>query len=240
MLAGGSGPPLLVLHHSTGAFGWQPLHERLARSFQVMLPDMPGYSRSTLPEWARDPRDLAIVMLQLVAKLGLSDVTLVGLGFGGFVAAEMATMNSDRIARLVLVGAAGIKPPEGEILDQMLIDHADYMRLGFRSDRRFDQFFGDRDDTDVQSLWEFNRVMTARVCWKPYMFSRRLPHLITQVDVPTLVVWGERDRVVPISVGREYVRLMPNATLEVIKSAGHLVDYEEPVRLARLVANHAR
>lgn len=239
MLEAGSGPPLVVLHHSTGALGWRPLHEKLAETNRVILPDMPGYSRSTLPEWARDPRDLAILMLQLLRQQGLSDVTVVGLGFGGFIAAEMATMNTDILSRLVLVGAAGIKPPEGEILDQMLIDHAEYTRLGFRDAKTFDKFFGDLADTDVASLWEFNRVMTARVCWKPYMFSRRLPHLLPGVTVPTLLVWGEKDRVVPLSVAREYARLLPNAKLEVIKAAGHLVDLEEPEKLARLIQSHA-
>lgn len=240
ILEAGSGPPLLVLHHSTGALGWRPLHEKLAETNRVILPDMPGYSRSTLPEWARDPRDLAILMLQLLRKQGLRDVTLVGLGFGGFIAAEMATMNSDLIGRLVLVGAPGIKPPEGEILDQMLIDYGDYVRMGFRDEKTFQKFFPDLENSDVKSLWEFNRVMTARVCWKPYMFNRRLPPLLSGVDIPTLLVWGEKDRVVPLSIGREYARLLPNAKLEIVKSAGHLVDFEEPEKLARLIQSHAR
>jgi pimeloyl-ACP methyl ester carboxylesterase len=178
-------------------------------------------------------------MLQLLRQEELSDVTVVGLGFGGFIAAEMATMDSGVIGRLVLVGAAGIKPPEGEILDQMLIDHAEYMRQGFRDAKTFDKFFGDLDDTDVRSLWEFNRVMTARVCWKPYMFDRRLPHFLGGVKIPALQVWGEKDRVVPLSVGREYARLLPNAKLEIIKGAGHLVDFEEPDKLAALIQSHA-
>ena len=109
-LQGGSGDALLVLHHSTGNTGWLPVHEQLAASRQVLVPDLPGYGQSERPEWARDPRDIAILLHQMLDKLGHGAVPIVGLGFGGWIAAEMATMNQQRISSLVLVGAPGIQP----------------------------------------------------------------------------------------------------------------------------------
>ncbi len=126
VLRKGEGPPLLVLHDSLGNLGWLPLYERLASSFSVIVPDLPGYGKSDRPDWARSPRDLAILTLQLLDRLDVDGVTLVGIGFGGFVAAEMATMNQSRFDRLVLVGATGLHPREGEVLDQMLIGFAEY------------------------------------------------------------------------------------------------------------------
>ena len=99
ILRGGTGAPIVVLHHSTGNPGWSELHDRLAALGEVVAPDMPGYGQSARPDWAREPRDLAILLLQALDRLGLQDVTLVGLGFGGFVAAEMLTMNRSRIRR---------------------------------------------------------------------------------------------------------------------------------------------
>ena len=94
----GGGAPLLLLHHSTGHSGWMPLYERLAESFAVTVPDLPGYGHSERPDWAREPRDLAVMMQQSLDKLDLDGVTLVGLGFGGFIAAEMATLNHRRLS----------------------------------------------------------------------------------------------------------------------------------------------
>ena len=105
----GSGKPLVVLHHSISNHGWLPLYERLSRTFTVYVPDLPGFGESARPEWD-SVRDEAIQVQFMLDRLGLDRVTLVGFGFGGFLAAEMATMNQHRLERLVLVGAAGIQP----------------------------------------------------------------------------------------------------------------------------------
>ena len=256
----GAGAPLLLLHHSTGHHGWMALYERLAESFAVTVPDLPGYGQSERPDWAREPRDLAVMMQRVLDKLDLDGVTLVGLGFGGFIAAEMATLNDRRLSGLVLVGGAGIKPQQGEILDQMLIDHAEYVKAGFRDEAIFEQHFlteaeeiedaeaaDEADEADetkvvdpaVRDIWEFSRIMTARLTWSPYMHSRRLPHLLADVQTPTLLVWGEHDRVVPVDCARQYERALPDARLEIVADAGHAVDMEQPQALASLIAGHA-
>jgi pimeloyl-ACP methyl ester carboxylesterase len=237
-MRGGAGPLLLLLHHSTGNVGWTPFHARLAAEFDVVAPDLPGYGRSDLPEWAREPRDIAILMLQYLRRLSAEPVTLVGFGFGGWVAAEMATMHQGAIDHLVLCGTPGLKPEEGEILDQMVVDHAEYVRTGFRDEATATEHLGETIDPNLVALWQFNRVMTARVSWKPYMFNPRLAPLLAAVDTPTLVVHGGADRVVPLSVARQYARALPYATLEIIADAGHLVEIEEPDRVAELVRTH--
>src|SRR5262249_39474907 len=84
-LKGGAGAPVVVLHHSTGNPGWIPFYERLAERATVYVPDMPGYGQSARPEWAREPRDLGILLLQALTRLHIERVALVGLGLGGFV-----------------------------------------------------------------------------------------------------------------------------------------------------------
>ncbi len=238
VLQGGNGDPVVVLHHSTGNVGWIPFFEHLAERFSVTIPDMPGYGQSERPEWAREPRDLAILLNELLDRLELDQVTLVGLGFGGFVAAEMATMNQKRLKRLVLVGSAGLQPETGEIVDQMMVDFHEYVRAGFRSDEAYERVFGTELDKSVKELWDFSREMTARLTWKPYMFNRRLQHTLREVRVPTLLVWGSEDRIVPPECADQFARILPNSRLEMIEGAGHLVEYEEPERIASLVANH--
>ena len=239
LLDGGRGEPLVVLHHSTGNPGWLPFHEQLAASFHVFVPDMPGYGQSERPEWARDARDLAILVNQLIDKLDLGRITLVGTGFGGFVAAELASMNQGRLKALVLIGAAGIQPEEGEILDQMLTDYKDYIEAGFRDAAAYEAALGDDAAGQFKELWDFSREMTARVTWKPYMFNRRLPPLLAEVKTPTLVIWGTEDRIVPPICGAQYARALANARLVQVQGAGHLVEMEEPERVAELIRSHA-
>ena len=237
-LQGGSGDPVLVLHHSIGNHGWLPAYEALAATRQVLVPDLPGYGQSERPEWARETRDIAILVLQMLDKLGLGPTPVVGLGFGGWIAAEMATMNQQRISGLVLVGAPGIQPDEGEILDQMLIDYDEYVRAGFSNEESFHAEFGEDPAPEVRELWDFSREMTARLTWKPYMFNRRLPHLLQEVKTPTLLVRGADDGVVPLAVAQAYAAALPNASIEVVADCGHMVDMEQPERLAELVAAH--
>jgi pimeloyl-ACP methyl ester carboxylesterase len=238
LLQDGTGDSVVVLHHSTGNPGWIPFFERLAESHFLTVPDMPGYGQSERPDWARDARDLAILLNQALDKLSMDPVSLVGLGFGGFVAAEMASMNQGRLNSLVLVGAAGLQPPEGEILDQMLIDFPEYVRAGFRDDAAFERIFGAEPEPPIKELWDFSREMTARLTWKPYMFNRRLQHTLREVRTPALIIWGSQDRVVPPSCARRYGEILPNARVEMVAGAGHLVEYEDPERVAQLIANH--
>ncbi len=240
LLRGGSGDSLVVLHHSTGNPGWIPFYERLAETFCVEVPDLPGFGQSERPAWARDPRDLAIQTGHLLDRLGLEDVCLVGLGFGGFVAAELACMNASRLSSLVLIGAAGLQPESGEIADQMLMGHGDYFKAGFRDEASYEQHFGDEMAAEFRELWDLSREMTARVTWKPYMFSRRLPFLLQDVATPTLLIWGTEDRIVPPICGEQYSRALPNAELALVEGAGHLVELEEPANVAAKIAVHAQ
>lgn len=240
LLAGGTGTPAVILHHSWGSPGWLPFHDELASGHQVLVPDMPGWGGSERPVWAREPRDIAIIVGHLLAALELEGVTLVGLGFGGYVAAELATMNPSRLNALVLVGAAGLQPEDGEILDQMMLSHRKYIEESFRDESFYTDYVGEEPPEDVRDLWDLSREMTARVAWKPYMFNRRLAPLLGDMRVPTLLVWGEKDKVVPLACAKQFEAAIPNATLTVLYGAGHVVELEEPQQLASLIADFPR
>ncbi len=238
---GGRGGALVILHDDVGSPGWLPFYEELARHFTVYVPSHPGYGksdrpdRSQRPRWMRDVRDMAIVHSLLLRALGLDRVHVVGLGFGGWVAAEMATMCQPQFERMVLVGAMGVQPPEGEIVDQFLLDGEEYARLGIRDQGRFDELYGNQPDVDQKETWEINREMTARIAWKPFMYNPPLSVLLQGVETPTLVVWGSEDKVVPLSCGRRYADALPNSRLHIVDLGGHCVDVDRPEELAELV-----
>jgi pimeloyl-ACP methyl ester carboxylesterase len=231
----GSGTPLLLLHHDIGTLENLPFYDALAQRFTVLIPSHPGYDRSERPAWMRNVRDVAVVHQWLISRLGLSDVSVVGLGFGGWIAAEMATMAPRAFKKLVLVGAMGIKPEHGDIADQALVSYIDYVRLGFSDQRVYDRLYGAETPTKTLEQWDLNREMTFRIAWKPYMYNASLPHLLGGVATPTLVVWGRKDRIVPLECGERYVKALPQARLEVIEGAGHFVEMEKPDELAKLV-----
>jgi pimeloyl-ACP methyl ester carboxylesterase len=231
----GKGRPVVVLHHETGTLDRLPFYDALAAQYDVLVPHHPGFSRSQRPEWMRSVRDIAVAYRGVLGTLGLKDTILVGLGFGGWIAAEMAGMAPADLSRLVLVGAMGIKPPQGDILDLAITGYIDYARAGFHDQKAFDRVYGAEPSADQLEMWDICREMSFRIAWKPYMYSQTLPHLLGAVKASALVVWGDDDKVVPVSAAKRYVAALPNARLEIVKSCGHCVDMEQPETLAKLV-----
>jgi len=230
----GSGRPVLVLHHDIGSPDRLPFYDALASRFDVLVPHHPGYGKSERPQWLRSVRDVAVIYQSLLAELGIERATLIGLGFGGWIAAEMATMAPREFHRLVLVGAMGLKPPDGDIFDQAIVSYIDYACAGFHDQQAFATVYGDVT-TDQLVEWDLCREMSFRIAWKPYMYNPTVPQLLGGVRAPALVVWGEDDKIVPRSAGERYADLLPNARLEIVRAAGHCVDMEQPEQLARLV-----
>ena len=227
VMQGGSGDAVVVLHHSTGNAGWIPFYEALAADYAVSAPDMPGYGQSERPAWARSPRDIASLVRRAVAKLGIDSYHLIGLGFGGWVAAELAAASDADLKSLTLIGAPGIQPDEGEIADVIFYEFEEYVKLGFSSDDAYAEVFGEAAAPELKELWDFSREMTARLTWKPWMFNRSLQHLISEVQTPALLLWGSEDRVVPVNVGELYDAALPNSTLDVRPGLGHLIELED-------------
>lgn len=235
---GGSGSPLFVIHHDIGVSEWTAFYDRLAEHFTVYLPDLPGYGRSTRPTWARNVRDMVALAGLTLDELELPTSSIVGLGFGGYLAAELATTAQARISKLTLVGAMGVKPEQGDIFDQFLVSHEDYVRAGFADERVFTEHFGDQADIEQLMVWDINREMTTRIGWKPYMHNMALPYLLPSVHTPTLLVWGSEDRIVPTNSAALYADRLPNARLEILQDAGHWLDLERPDDLAKLIVEH--
>ena len=138
----GRGRPVMVLHHETGTLDRLPFYDALAEQYDVLVPHHPGYSRSERPEWMRSVRDIAVIYRGLLSDLKVANAALVGLGFGGWIAAEMASMAPADLSHLVLVGAMGIKPPQGDILDLAVTGYIDYARAGFHDQKAFDRVYG--------------------------------------------------------------------------------------------------
>jgi pimeloyl-ACP methyl ester carboxylesterase len=230
----GKGAPVLVLHHDFGMPARSAFLDALAASHHVMVPNHPGWGQSQRPEWMRSVRDVAAMYRMLLPVLGVEKVAMVGLGFGGWIAAEMLTMAGNDVGGVVLVGAMGIKPSEGYILDQAIVSYIDYAQAAFHDTKAFTAVYGDVS-TDQLEEWDIAREMCFRIAWKPYMYSQTLPHLLKSVRTPALLVWGDNDKIVPPSAAGIFKASLAKARLEIVKGCGHAVGLEKPAELAKLV-----
>jgi pimeloyl-ACP methyl ester carboxylesterase len=238
LLRRGEGPAALVLPRDNGHAPRNRFMEGLASRHTVYSPRYPGFHDGGSAEawdWLGDVRDLAVVQLQFLRALGVDRVTLVGLGFGGWVAAEMASMGSSAFDALVLVAPMGIQPKRDYIYDQFLVSTEAYARRGFADQGAFERVYGPEPSFEQLEAWETDREMTSRLAWKPYMYHSSLPKLLSGVNCPTLVVWGDSDEVVPRECGEAYRAAIPSCRLEIVAGAGHAVDLDQPSALERVV-----
>lgn len=235
----GSGPPIVVLPGDQGHPPVNPFLDRLAAAGTVYYPWLAGFhgAHPEQWEWLTNVRDQAVVQRQLIDKLGLDRPRLVGLGFGGWIAAEIATVAAASLSALVLVAPMGIKPERGYIYDQFLVSTEHYAQTAFHDVRRYAEIYGAEASLEQLEAWETDREMTSRLAWKPYMYNTALPRLLSGVNLPALVVWGDDDQIVPRECAELYRQAIPQARLELIPDCGHAVDLDQPAALAKLVSD---
>ena len=238
---GGSGTPVLVIHGELGVPGWLESFAQLAEHHDVIVPSLPGYGRSTRPDWIMGVHDLAAWVTWFARDIDLrTPVNVIGCSLGGWVAAEIATVAPHFSNKMVLVGAMGIKPEQGEIFDYFLESGLTGLRRAFHRPEQsseFMRYWGKEWTPEETDLVEQHREMTCRIAWKPYMHSLTLRHLLPGISTPTLLVWGGEDAITPIECGEIYRRAVPRARLVVVENCGHMPEMEKPTELAGLIEN---
>jgi len=236
VMEAGSGSPTVILHHDIGTLDKLPFYEAMAVNSHVIIPTHPGWGlTSERPEWMRSIRDIAAMYRMHLAEQGVTKANLIGLGFGGWIAAEMMTMAPADTGKVVLVGAMGMQPKDAYILDMAIVGYLDYARAFFHDEAKFTDVYGEPDG-DMLEGFDICREMSFRTAWKPYMFSQTLPNLLQSATNETLVVWGDDDKVVPAECADLFCAALPNARKEVVAGCGHAVDMEKPDELAALAS----
>jgi pimeloyl-ACP methyl ester carboxylesterase len=236
---GGRGAPLLVLHSELGVPGWLRAYAELAERFTVYVPSLPGFGQSGRPDWIASVRDLAAWITWFVRELKLAQpLPVIGSSLGGWLAAEIATMNAGLFTKMVLVAPAGLQPEEGHVWDYFIHSNQEAFRQAFcqpSNAEEYARYYGKAWTPEDEAQAEWNREMAARLLWKPYMRSHTLPALLGAIATPTLVVWGREDAIIPVNVCPRYVRAIPGATAKVLDGCGHLPEMEQPEAFARVV-----
>jgi pimeloyl-ACP methyl ester carboxylesterase len=226
LMRGGSGPPLLFLHAAGGAGAWLPFHGLLARRFDVVAPDHPGFGGSDdLPE-VEGIDDLVYHYLDVLDRLELEQVTVVGASLGGWVAAELAVHSPERVDRLALLGAAGLRIPGHMATDLFLMTPEQVVATLYKHPERAAGLFPAEPDIDFILATYRDMAGLARYAWHPFLSNPKLERRLHRITARTLVLWAEDDRVVPLVHGQRYAARIPDATLRVVEDCGHAMYFE--------------
>jgi pimeloyl-ACP methyl ester carboxylesterase len=230
----GSGRPMLVLHGGGGPQTVSSIASALSTRAHVLTPIHPGFAGEPRPEWFNSIDDLALTYLELLERLDLRDVMVVGFSIGGWIASELAVRDTTRLGSLVLVDAVGIEVEGHEIADVFPLTPDELSALSYHNPAAFridpatlspDQIAARA--ANFQALGVYGR--------EPGMRDPKLRRRLGRVRIPALVVWGESDGVVDAVYGRAYAHSLPNARFKLIPKAGHVPQIEQPERLLTLM-----
>jgi len=239
MVKGGEGEPLLILHDEMGHYTTLNFQEELANHYTVHIPSHPGFGKTQAMEWIMNMRDMAGWYLQALDELKIGPVNVIGFSMGGWLAAEMATMCPHQFKNMVLVGATGIRPPEGEIYDMFLSVAQECIAEGFLDAEKAEEYkkvCPDEPSPELLEAWEVSREEACRLGWRPYMYYAALPQLLARLNtLRTLIVWGREDAIVPLSAGQVYQESIPGSKLSVINNCGHRPEVEKSSEFVKLV-----
>jgi pimeloyl-ACP methyl ester carboxylesterase len=226
-------PALVFLHGAGTATGWA-FAEAWANDFAVFVPQHPGFGESGDSARIESVHDYVLHYLDLFDALGLDKLNLVGLSMGGWIAAEFASRNSHRLHKLVLVAPAGLEVPDYPNTDIFRLRPEEFPAYLAHNVPFFLQFLPDPNDQKAFTnfLVANYRETTswARIAWER-AYDPDLPKWLHRIAVPTLLLYGDRDRIVPHQQASAWAKLIPKTKTVKIKEAGHLVLDEKPQSL---------
>ena len=237
MLTGGSGEPLLYLHSAGGEMVWLPFFELLSQHFTVYLPAHPGFSQSEGLDKIDTIEDLVFHYTDVMDHLGLTQPYMAGLSLGGWLAAELATRYSHRIRKLALINAVGLRVPGSPIADIFAATPEETRHLVFHDPQSelAKMFVPDVPSPEVLENTLKAREATARVGWNPLLCNPKLRERLYRITVPTLIIWGESDRLVPVAHGQAYHEGIAGSQLVILEKCGHAPPFEKPEETAKLL-----
>jgi pimeloyl-ACP methyl ester carboxylesterase len=237
MLRGGQGDPIVLLHGMNSLTQTHRFPSLLAAHGSVAAPSCPGFGTSPRPKDFDTIYDLVHLQRALLDALPGEKITLVGLSFGAWLAAEIAAQGHARLSRLVLVDPVGIKISDREtpdILDVFNRSPAEVTRAAWHDPARYAPDFDAMEDAEIVRHAR-DRDALCLYAWHPYMYNPQLRRWLGRIAVPTMVVWGDSDGIVKPDYGRAFARLIPGARFETIADCGHHPEIEQPEKLVTLI-----
>ena len=253
----GEGPAIVLIHGMAGSSEtWAPLLPELGRSATVIAPDMPGHGASAKPRGDYSLGALASGIRDLLIMLGIDRATIVGHSLGGGVAMQFAYQFPERSDRLVLVSSGGLGREVSALLRALSAPGAEYVlavgcservrRAGIKVGGWLSRA-GVRPTPALGEIWRSYSSLSDPETRTAFVHTLRsvidvggqrvsaLDRLYLAAEVPTLIVWGDRDPLIPVSHGRDAHDAMPGSRLEIFEGSGHFPHRDSPARFASLL-----
>jgi pimeloyl-ACP methyl ester carboxylesterase len=217
----GEGEPLVFFHGAGTVTGFDALLP-LAERFRLIVPFHPGYGPSADDATVDSIHDLRRHYLDLLDELGVEDFALAAQSMGGWLAANFAIDHSERVKRLVLAAPVGLKVDEHPTLDIFTVPGEEVPGYLTADLSVFEghvpmpptpEFLADR----YREL-----TSTARLLWAR-MYDVKLPRWLHRLTMPTLILWGDADRIVPVEQAAVWADLVPGAEVKTLPGVGHLL-----------------
>jgi pimeloyl-ACP methyl ester carboxylesterase len=238
---GGAGTPLLFLH-DTFCPRWLPIHESLSAHFEVFVPLHHGCAGSEEGFGQFDEmEDVVFHYLDVCETLRLDHPSLIGASFGGWIAAEWAVRYSGALDKLILTDALGLRLSDAPAADILSLDPVASRQAIFAnpsSNLALEVIPNTPKGEELVNIL-LARQALARFAWQ-FPDNPRLRRYLYRVQIPTLIVWGEADRFVPVAHGKAYHEGIAKAELIIISNAGHLPHVETPGVCADVIVNSAQ
>jgi pimeloyl-ACP methyl ester carboxylesterase len=235
LFTGGTGEPLLYLHGAGTVTGFD-FSASWTHKFKVYLPYHPGFGESADSAAITSIDDYVLHYLELLDHLELDKVHLVGHSLGGWIGATLATQNSHRLGKLVLVAPAGLRVPEHPTTDIFRLKPDELPAYLVEDLRVLAPYVPDPHGPDFLDFLvnDYHEMSSfARLAWeRPY--DPRLAKWLHRIGVPTLLLYGDKDRITPVQQAKTWAALIPNVAVHIVKGAGHLV-FNENAEAAKAV-----
>jgi pimeloyl-ACP methyl ester carboxylesterase len=244
LMHAGEGPPFVYLHSTLyEAFMWLPFYQAWAKQFRVLVPTHPGFGQSGGFDQVDSIEDMAFHYVELFDTLGLDEVILGGVSLGGWIAAEFACRWPERVNKLWISGAPGLWAEEQPMPDlfRYMQNRPMLRKLLFHDPESYVAKMVIQDNPAPERMMAAYQSMTvlARLVWeRPY--DPKLAKRLARVRCPTLLLWGESDRLVPPAYGRKYHEYLPHAEFKLLSQCGHLGMFERETEFVDVIANFCK
>jgi pimeloyl-ACP methyl ester carboxylesterase len=249
----GEGEPIVFIHGLSGC--WQNWLENLphfGRGQRAIALDLPGFGASPMPSWEIDVPAYGRLIHDFCEKLGVEGATIVGNSMGGFIAVEAVTAAPGHFERLVLVSAAGIintwNPEQRAVAtawawkvfgphyaqrSRFIVSRPRARELVFRPFVRYparlrEDLLLEQIENGLKQADGFGDALHA-------VIRHDLRERLGEIEMPTMIVWGQSDRVIPMAAALSYHRRIPHSRLEIFERTGHVPQLERPARFNALL-----